>query len=330
MSAKRSGESLDRKSFLRFLIGLTGSMVGGAKIFADPADAATSGSTNALPRRKLGDMGIELPVLGVGGYHMGMPTAEQKSRTLMETAIDEGIRFFDNAESYHAGKSERWMGAALLGARKDVFLMTKTHAFPERTAESAKRHLGESLERLQTNYLDLWQLHAVKTPEDVDASFRAGGAMEYILEAKEQGMVRYVGVTGHTSAEANLRALKHFDEGWRFDAFQFPCNPIDVHQRSFVRELLPEVVKRGIAVLAMKTAAAGALVDQNVCSIDECLRFVLSLPVSMVISGMASAEHVRRNASIVREAQPFTPAEADALLARIKPRATLDLESYKS
>lgn len=125
MSSKHSGETLDRKSFLHYLIGLTGSMVGGAKAFADPSNAATSASKRSLPLRKLGAMGIELPALGVGGYHMGVPDAEHASRKLMETALEEGIRFFDNAESYHSGKSERWMGAALAGDRKDVFLMTK-------------------------------------------------------------------------------------------------------------------------------------------------------------------------------------------------------------
>lgn len=319
----------DRKEFLGYLLALTSSLFATPTLAKESDCGVEPTGSKPVPRRKFGATGKELPVLGLGGYHMGIPVHEKVGRQMIDVAIEEGVRFFDNAESYHEGKSEQWMGAALTGMRKEVFLMTKTYAFPQRTAESAKKHLEGSLDRLKTDYLDLWQLHSVRTAEDVDNAFRAGGAMEYILDAKKNGLVRYVGVTGHTSVQANQRALKYFDDGWHFDTFQFPCNPIDFHQHSFQHDFLPRVVQRGIAVLAMKTAAAGSLVSRHICDIDECLRFVLSLPVSIIISGMESVANLRHNADVVRRLGPFTAAECETLLTRIKPNASPDLEPYK-
>ncbi|RMG45426.1 MAG: aldo/keto reductase [Acidobacteria bacterium] len=287
-------------------------------------------ASGSLPRRALGRTGVELPVLGLGGFHVGKAPTEKDARRLVETAFSEGIRFFDNAESYQKGRAERWMGAALEGIRDQVFLMTKTFDLAKRDAEGAKRHLEGSLERLRTDHLDLWQLHSVRSVADVERAFRKGGAMEYILEQKRLGVVRFVGVTGHKDPEANLRALAFWDEGWRFDVMQMPLNPIDYHQKSFQRRVLPELVRRGIGVLAMKTNAGGALASRGVCTVEESLRYVLALPVSVVISGMETPEQVRRNAAIVRESAPMSESERRALLERIAPRAGLELEWYKS
>ena len=153
--------------------------------------------------------------------------------------------------------------------------------------------------------------------------------MEFIVEAKKKGLVRHIGVTGHVSAEANRKALEYFDQGRKFETFQFPINPIDFHQKSFQRELLPEVVKRGIGVLAMKTSAAGALLREKACTIPECLRYVLSLPVSIAIVGMETVDQVRQNAGIVRRFQAMSAEETETLLDRIESRKSLDLEWYK-
>ena len=286
-------------------------------------------SPKTLPRRKLGKTGVELPILGVGGFHVGMHS-EKVAKECIDAALEEGVLFFDTAESYQGGTSEVWLGRALKEHRKNVFLMTKTFTAREgRTAESAKKHLGESLERLGTDYLDLWQLHSIRSVEDVEKAFREGGAMEYITEMKKKGVVKHIGVTGHIHPAAHLRALEFFDAGWEFDTMQFPVNPIDFHQQSFQKDLLPEVVKRGIGVLAMKTSAAGRLAKDGICTIEECLRFVVSLPISVAIVGMESADHVRENARILRESKPFTADECDKLLSRIEPRAALELEWYK-
>ena len=300
------------------------------------APSAPSGPRSPLPpstlsARRLGRTGATLPVLALGGFHLGAAADEQAARTLVETAIEEGVRFFDTAESYQDGRSESWLGAAIaaLGVRSDVWLMTKTHSPGDRSAESAKRHLAGSLERLRTDRLDVWQLHAVSSPEDVDRAFGQGGAMEYIFEQQAAGVVRFVGVTGHADPAANRRALEHFDRGLRFDVMQLPLNPLDAHTaKSFQKQVLPALVERDIGVLAMKTNAGGALAKEGVCSVEECLRYVLALPVSLIVSGMETPEQVRRNAATLRE-PPLDEAERKALLARIGGRAGEPLEWYK-
>jgi len=286
-------------------------------------------ATGAIPTRRLGRTDLDLPILSLGGSHLTQAPSERAARTLVETALEEGIRFFDTAESYGDGRSERWLGAALRGTRDSVLLMSKTFAFPARTAESARRHLEGTLERLQTDRLDLWQLHSVRSVEDVDRAFGKGGAMEYILEAKAQGIVRYIGVTGHVFPAAQRRALDYWDRGMRFDAMQMPLNPMDFHQQSFEREVLPEIGRRGIGVIAMKTSADGRLIREGICTVAECLRYVWSLPVAVAVVGMERPELVRENARLARAFQPMTVPEVAALRDRIRPRARLDLEWYK-
>ena len=283
-----------------------------------------------LPTRRLGRTGLDVPILALGGHHVGRAASESDARVLVETALDEGIRFFDNAESYQNGKAERWLGAALEGVRSDVMIMTKTHSPRDRSADSARRHLEGSLERLRTDYLDVWQLHSTKSVDDVDRAFRSGGAMEYIMRAKEEGIVRFVGVTGHVTPAAHRRALEYWDDGWRFDTFQFPINPIDYHQRSFQRQVLVDIVARDIGLIAMKTSADGRLLREGICTIEETLRYVWSLPVNVAVVGMERPDLVRHNARLAREFAALSPADLKALRDRIEPRADLELEWYKT
>lgn len=285
-------------------------------------------NADALPTRPLGATGVDVTVLGLGGHHLGRAGSERAARRLVDAALDEGIRFFDTAESYQDGTSERWLGAALGGRRDDVFLMTKTFDFPARTADGAKRHLDGSLRRLATDRLDLWQLHSVRSVADVDRAFAPGGAMSFILRMKDEGVVRFVGVTGHQDPEANLRAIHYWDEGLRFDAMQMPINPIDHHQKSFQQRVLPELVRRRIGVIAMKTSADGALLRERICTASECHRFVWGLPVSVAVVGMERPELVRENARTARAA-PMSATERTALTTRIAPRSDLSLEWYK-
>ncbi|MHC4846138.1 MAG: aldo/keto reductase [Planctomycetota bacterium] len=305
-----------------------------AKPAAAPATPATPTTAaklppSPLPMRRLGRTDAMVTVLGLGGHHVGLTGSESAARRMVDAALEAGIRFFDTAESYQGGNSERWMGAALAEVRDEVFLMSKTHEPGKRDAAWAQKHLEGSLQRLGTDRLDLWQLHSVKSPEDVDNAFREGGAMEFILSQREAGVVKHVGVTGHIHPAAHLRALHWWDQGWRFDTMQFPLNPIDHHQRSFAKALLPELAKRDIGVIAMKTSASGALMKEGVCSAEECLRYVLSLPIHVAVVGMERPALVEINARTVREAGPLDAAESEALLARIAPRADLSLEWYK-
>jgi aryl-alcohol dehydrogenase-like predicted oxidoreductase len=312
-----------RHDFLRALLGLP------LARFVPGVGGALGGDAGTLPTRRLGRADVPVTILGLGGSHMGQAGSERAAHRLIETALEEGIRFFDTAESYQNGGSERWLGSALAGERNQAFLMTKTFHHPDRTADGSKRHLEGSLARLRTDRLDLWQLHSVRSPEDVDRAFGRGGSMEYIISMREQGVVRFVGVTGHADPAANLRALDYWDRGLRFDAMQFPLNPIDVHQSSFQRALLPELARRDIAIIAMKTTADGALLRERICTNEECRRYAWSLPIATAVVGMETPEQVRQNARLARESATMSERERDSLLARIAPRADPSLEWYK-
>jgi len=292
-----------------------------------PGPGGSSSAT--LPTRPLGRTGLDVTILGLGGHHVAVSGSEANARRLVEAALEEGINYFDTAESYGGGSSEAWLGTALAGVRKSVLLGTKTYAPDERSAESARRHLEGSLSRLRTDYLDLWQLHSVRSAEDVDRAFGKGGAMEFIQEAKRKGTVRFIGVTGHVTPAAHRRALEYWDRGIKFDVMQMPLNPLDYHQRSFTREVLPLVVERGIGLIAMKTSADGALPREGLATIDECQRYVWSLPISLAVVGMERPELVRENARRAREFRAMPETDITALRSRLEPRARLDLEWYK-
>ena len=323
---------MNRRVFSAVLAGLGAGLAGVAGIrLWESGGPVPSGPVppSDLPVRRLGRTGLDVPILALGGHHVGLAGSERNARRVVEAALEEGIRFFDTAESYQAGDSERWLGSALRDVRSEVLLMSKTHSPRDRSSGSARDHLEGSLERLGTDYLDLWQLHSTKSPEDVDLAFRPGGAMEYIFEARERGLVRYVGVTGHMTPAAHLRALEYWDAGWEFDTFQFPINPIDYHQSSFQRQVVEAAVARDIGIIAMKTSADGALVRNGVCTHEECLRYVWSLPISVAVVGMERPELVRTNAAVARADSFMDGPERDRLRQRILPRADPGLEWYK-
>lgn len=310
---------MNRAEFLQWAAAFVGAgTVGPVTDGADP-----------LPTRRLGRTGVTLPMLGLGGYHLGLAGSEAAAHTLVDAAFDEGIRFFDTAESYQNGTSERWLGAALAGRRDQAFVMSKSFDFPLRRPEMAERHLEGTLRRLRTSKLDLWQLHSVRTVGDVDLAFAPGGAFEKMLELRARGLTRFLGVTGHQQPEANLRAIHYWDQGLKFDVMQMPLNPMDYHQQSFQRHVLPELARRDIGVIAMKTNADGSLLRKHICSIAECQRYAWSLPISLAVVGQTTPGQVRANAARARAFVAYTDAERRALLARIAPRAAPDLEWYK-
>jgi aryl-alcohol dehydrogenase-like predicted oxidoreductase len=320
---------MERSEFLRRMAGLAGGLAAaGVSREAMPNNSSSSLPPSPLPVRPLGQTGVDVPILGLGGHHLARTGSAEGVRALLDVALGAGIRFLDTAESYQNGDSERWLGAALGARRRDVFLMTKTFDHPARTADGARRHLEGSLERLRTDHLDLWQLHSVRSVEDVDRAFGRGGAMEVILRTRDEGVARFIGVTGHHDPAANLRAIHYWDQGMRFDAMQMPLNPLDPHQRSFERTVLPELVRRGIGVIAMKTSADGALLRDGLCTAAECHRYVWSLPVSVAVVGMERAELVRENARTA-QGRFMTDDERAAITRRLAPHARLDLEWYK-
>jgi len=273
----------------------------------------------AIPRRPFGKSGEEVALLAVGGFHIGVPEEDEAIR-IVHRAIDAGANFLDCAWEYNDGESERRMGKALAqdGYRQKTFLMTKDCAH-DRKAHHSMWKLEQSLKRLRTDHLDLWMLHEVVWEDDPDWIFAPGGSAEALLKAKEQGKVRYVGFTGHKHPDIHRRMLS---QGFPFDAVLMPLNVLDAHHASFEREILPILQEQGIAPLAMKSFADGHLFKSGApISPQEALRYVMSLPVATVVSGMESMAVLDQNLAIARDFQPLTEAERADILARSKPYA---------
>jgi predicted aldo/keto reductase-like oxidoreductase len=267
-----------------------------------------------IPRRPLGGTGVDVCAIGLGGYHLGTMRSQREAVRVVQAAVDEGIVFLDNAWEYHDGKSETIMGRALAGGRRaQVFLMTKvcTHG---RGRREAMRQLEQSLTRLKTDYLDLWQVHEVVYENDPDRHGAPGGVLEALEQAKREGKVRFVGFTGHKSPAIHLKMLK---TGFPFDACQLPLNCLDGTFRSFEQDVLPELARRGIAPIGMKSMGGEAdLVRKKVASAEEALRYAMSLPVATTVTGIDSIKVLRQDLRIARGFRPMSAAEMSALRQR--------------
>lgn len=265
--------------------------------------------------RKLGKTGEDVSCIGLGGFHIGLPKDEDESIKIMRTAIDAGINFMDNCWDYHDGLSELRMGKALKdGYRKKVFLMTKIDG---RTKVAAAKQIDNSLLRLRTDVIDLVQHHEMLRMEDADRVFGEGGAQEAVEAARKAGKIRFVGFTGHKDPIVHLRTLAVAKEhGFRFDTVQMPLNVLDAHFRSFARAVLPELVKDQIGVLGMKPLASGAILESKCATAVECLNYALTLPTSVVITGIETMERLTQALKIAKDFKPMPVEEVDALLAR--------------
>jgi aryl-alcohol dehydrogenase-like predicted oxidoreductase len=254
----------------------------------------------------------------VGGYHLGAAQTQDEANGIVDAAIDGGINFFDNAWEYHEGASEEWLGSALKGKRDRVVLMTKvcTHG---RDKNTAMRMLEESLRRLQTDHLDVWQIHEVIYDNDPDLIFAPGGAIEALAQAKKEGKVRFVGFTGHKDPSIHLKMLSH---NFPFDTVQMPLNCFDASFRSFETHVLPELHRRGIAPLGMKSmGGSGEMVRHGAVTAAEALQYAMSLPVAVTISGMESMSVLRQNLEIARGFKPLDAASMQRLRDRCRPDA---------
>lgn len=309
---------LDRRQLLKTL-GMTGSVLalGGPRAWAEavtPFVQAVTAATGEIPKRPLGRTGVQVSALCFGGAHWGRMSSEAEATRVLHEAIESGVTFLDNAWEYNGGRSEELMGKAIQGRRQQVFLMTKLCSHG-RDRKVAMRQLEESLRRLRTDYLDLWQIHEVIYDDDPDRHFAPGGAAEALHEAKQQGKVRLVGFTGHKDPAIHLKMLQH---DFPFDTCQMPLNVFDGTYRSFEQEVLPVLIRRGVAPLAMKTLSGnGEPIKQGLVTVEEALRYVLSLPVASVVSGIDSREVLRQNLDILRRFTPMTLAEMEALRTRV-------------
>ena len=280
-----------------------------------------------IPLRRFGRHDERVSALGLGGYHLGHIKGQREAITLVHAAIDAGVTFLDNAWEYHEGRSEDLMGKALAGRRDGVFLMTKvcTHG---RNARVALRQLEASLKRLRTDHLDLWQIHECVYYNDPERHFAAGGVVEALERAKQQGKVRYVGFTGHKDPAIHLEMLA---QEFPFDSCQLPLNGFDATFKSFEQQVLPELRRQGIAPIGMKSlGGSGRAASERRVKAPEALRYAMSLPVATTVSGIDSMKVLRQNLRVAQGFTPMTKAEMTAYRRRLQDEAADGrFESYK-
>ena len=281
----------------------------------------------AIAQRQL--KGVPITIMGIGGSSLGDIADESEAGHIVDEALDAGVNFFDNAWEYHNGASEERVGRLLRGKRDRAFVMTKCCSHG-RSKAVAMSQLEDSLRRLQTDHLDLWQLHEVIYDNDPDLHFAPDGAIEALTQAKQQGKVRFIGFTGHKDPDIHLKMLSHH---YPFDTVQMPINPFDKRYRSFQDRVIPEAQRQGIAVITMKSMGGGGEpVKSGAATPQELLRYAMSVPgVLTTVSGIDSYDVFKQNLAV---AQAFTPMTIDerAILERRVAGLAGDgrLEHYKS
>lgn len=277
-------------------------------------------SAAEMPKRKLGRSGVEVSLVGLGGFHMGMQKDEQESIRLVRSAVDRGVTFLDNCWDYNEGRSEERMGKALRdGYRERAFLMTKLDG---RDKRSAAEQLEQSLKRLQTDHIDLVQVHEVIYANDPARCFAKGGCMEALIEAKKAGKLRFIGFTGHKDPEIHLAMLKAADEhGFVFDAVQMPLNIMDAHYRSFEKKVLPVLVEKGIGVIGMKALGSGIILQTKLASATECLHYAMNLPTSVVVTGCDTMGILDQAVEAALSFRPMGQEAVASLLSRSRSAA---------
>ncbi len=327
---------LDRRSFLQSLAALSAALALPGAATNDRAGAGRDRLGPLLPRRPLGATGESVTMLGVGGSHVG-EMSERDAQAAIEHALAGGVRFFDTAHNYQAGESERRYGRFLVPKHRDlIFLMTKTMA---RSKAEARLHLEESLRRLRTDHLDLWQIHSVNSPEDVDRRIEAG-VLDALVEAKRSGKARHIGFTGHRDPAAHARMLVRTRS---VETCQMPVNVLDPGYLSFTAGVMPELVRRRVGVIAMKTLANGGLLGApnnlpvpmaraipDRVTLGDALHFVWSLPVSVLVTGANTPAQLKGTIAIARSFVSMDAAARRALVGRVADLAGREAEYYKA
>jgi aryl-alcohol dehydrogenase-like predicted oxidoreductase len=312
-------DEVGRRAFLKSIAG-TGLAAALGEFGGNLAKAAEL--PGEIPLRTLGGTGLRVSMIGLGGYHAGLPEKEEDSIALIHRALDLGINFFDNADCYQEGRSEERMGKALEGRRQGIYLMSKVD---QRDARGARQQLEKSLRRLRTDYLDIWQFHAVARLQELDIIFGPGGAVEAAAQAKKEGKIRFLGLSGHFDPTVQLAAVKRY----AFDTIQMPINVVDPHYRSFRKTVLDEAVARNLGVIAMKSLGFGNILSQGIARAAEALPWTWSQPISVLVSGCERREVLDYNVYLAKSFKPMPESEQVTLLERTKPRAGGEAEHYK-
>ncbi len=313
---------MERRDFLK--ISVAGAL---ASSFALPL---VGEEKNGVPYRKLGDTGVSVSCIGVGGAHIGYQKRESESIRIIRSAIDRGINFLDNCWDYNRGDSEIRMGKALRdGYRQRVFLMTKIDGRDQKTAV---QQIDESLRRLETDHLDLLQFHEIIRRSDPTSVFAPNGAIHAVLAAQKAGKVRFIGFTGHKSPEIHLHMIETAAQhNFHFDAVQMPLNVMDAHFDSFAAKVVPVAVKDKIAILGMKPMGDDYILQSKTVTPIECLHYAMNLPTSVVITGMDSMARVEQAVEAARSFRPMSQAQVEAILQKTaKAAARGEYEKYKT
>lgn len=328
----------NRRNFFKTLAGLTAGITIGNNAFGKENNNDRLGEV--LPKRKLGRTGEYVTMLGTGGFHVGW-TTERDAQEVIEASLEGGVRFFDTAESYSQGVSEERYGKYLTPKYRDlIFLMTKTTG-PD--AKTVREHLEGSLRRLKVDQIDLYQVHSIRTPEDVDSRIE-NGVLDELLKAKEEGKIKYLGFTGHQNPFAHTRMLEKTAGSDIFDAVLMPVNVLDQSYFSFTKNVIPKVLERNMGILSIKSLADGRFfarkeqanwtsddpIIPNYMSIKEAMHFVWSLPVTVLISGNENATYMREKITIARSFSKLTEEQKMALVDKVSNIAlTGKVEYYK-
>lgn len=323
VNANLMGLDVTRREFLELAVIAT--MAAGAGGTAWGAQ-----TKDGIPYRTLGRTGEKVSIVGLGGYHIGSQPDERESIQIIRTALDNGINFLDNCWDYNNGASEVRMGKALKdGYRQKAFLMTKIDG---RDKKTAARQIDESLQRLQTDHVDLMQFHEVIRDTDPDRIFAAGGGMEAMVAAQKAGKVRYIGFTGHKSPDIHLKMLETaFAHQFTFDAVQMPLNVMDAHYNSFEQKVLPVLVKHNIGVLGMKSMGDRIILESKAATPIECLHYAMNLPTNVVITGCDSMKILNQALEAARTFKPMNKEEVAKLLAKTDQAAKNgQFEQYKT
>ena len=334
----------DRREFLK-----KAATVAAFSLVADWASALTVSDRlgDVLPQRQLIRNGEKVTSFCLGGYHLGFTENPKDAQIMIERAMELGVRFFDNARGYHKGRSEEYMGQFLTPKYRDeIFLMSKA---PERTSAGVKQQLEDSLRALKTDYLDLWQIHAVNTPEDAENRIK-NGVLDAFLEAKEKGKVRYIGFTGHRSPKTHLYFLNRLKElGIELDTCQMPLNVCDPSFESFQHDVLPVLLEREYGVIAMKTMAGGSMMGGRIDTTPQDIKtkdipdvvskteltyanlhqYVYSLPVSSLCSGCRFTYELEDNVKVLNDLKKLSISDMQKLVDYAKPYAGQIVENYK-
>ena len=322
------GPEVSRRGFLK------GAAIAGA-FAVIPAEkiptTVETGNQSALDsfqvqKRPLGRTGLECSIMGMGGFHLGTVADQAEVNNMVAKAIDHGINIFDNAWEFHKGLSEEKLGVAIKGKRDNVILMSAFSMHNDR--ETAMRMLEASLNRLQTDHLDVWQIHEVIYHNDPELIYASDSVLEALTTAKKQGKVRFVGFNGHKHPAINLEMLTR---GYAFDVVQMPLNPLDPGFRSFENNVLPVANQRGIAVVGMKSmGGSGEIISKGAFTPSEALSYAMSLPVATTISGIDSMEVLDQNLAILRDFKPLSADQMQALRDHGKQFNDGRYELYKS